>query len=275
MNAAWYNRLYHTFLLTIPEENSPCYHSLFCFIYEISCYEHYPRESMDKLSKTVRTSENRRCLLLEVYDVLECSIGPTNWWPAETPFEVCIGAILTQNAPWSGVMSAIANLKGLGIFTASSIAETDTRVLAQAVRPSIYYNQKALRLRTFCRFLLDEFDGKIENMTVLELDNARRRLLALSGIGYETADSILLYALKKPVFVVDAYTKRILTRHGLAEPVWGYEDLRVFFEDVFEPDPDFYGEFHALLCLLGADACKRKPRCDECPVCNVLGKPVL
>ncbi|MCE5251690.1 endonuclease III domain-containing protein [bacterium] len=219
--------------------------------------------------------EKRRRLLHELYDVLERAIGPTHWWPAETPFEVCIGAILTQNAPWTGVVRAIEALKNRGVFDAVSIAEADERVIAEAVRPTIYYNQKARRLKVFCRFLLDNFHGGVENMAGLDCADARKKLLALPGIGYETADSMLLYALGKPIFVVDAYTKRIFTRHGLAEPSWDYEELRSYFEDALDPDPVFYGEFHGLICLLGAEVCRRKPLCDECPLYGLLGKPVV
>jgi len=218
--------------------------------------------------------EQRRHLLMELYDVLEECFGPMNWWPADTAFEVCIGAILTQNAPWSGVKRAIVNLKDAGLFGIHEIDSNSETVIADAVRPSIYYNQKAKRLKSFCRFLLKHYDGEIENMSAVELHEARSMLLSLPGIGYETADSILLYALNKPVFVVDAYTRRIFSRHGLIDPSWSYEHLRMYFEEVLDPDVHFYNEFHALLCHLGAEKCKRKPRCDECPGRRVMGEMV-
>lgn len=220
-------------------------------------------------------NEKRRNSLLNLYETLETSLGPSHWWPADTPFEVCIGAILTQNAPWTGVTKAIRNLRDIGAFTAESIAGTDDRVLAEAVRPTVYYNQKAKRLKVFCRFLLEEFGGKVEAMRDLEPRDARRRLLEIRGIGYETADSILLYALGMPVFVVDAYTKRILIRHGLMDEECGYEYLKEYFEDVIEPDAALYNEFHALLCRVGAEFCKRKPICDRCPVRGAWGEPAL
>jgi endonuclease III related protein len=211
---------------------------------------------------------------LALYDRLSNALGPSHWWPAETPFEVCIGAILTQNAPWSGVKKAIENLKRASLFDVGSIANADALVLAIELRPAIYANQKARRLKGFCGFLLDEYGGRIENMGELGIPEARSRLLALDGIGFETADSILLYALGKPVFVVDAYTKRICVRHGLVEERCGYEKLRGAFERVLDPDPAFFNEFHALLCRLGAYRCRRKPRCGGCPACEVLGDTV-
>ena len=218
--------------------------------------------------------KKRRELLYDLYTVLEHEFGPMQWWPAETPFEVCIGAILTQNAPWSGVIEAIKNLKNAGIFDSCAIADGDEGRIADAIRPSIYYNQKAKRLIRFCRFLNERFDGEIKNMSGCALNEARTILLSLSGIGYETADSMLLYALNKPVFVVDAYTRRILSRHGLVDPQCDYEELRAFFEDVFDPDPEFYNEFHALICHLGAlRNVKENLYCGECPALKIVGNP--
>ncbi|MBT4483367.1 MAG: endonuclease III domain-containing protein [Candidatus Latescibacteria bacterium] len=212
---------------------------------------------------------------MELYNRLEDTNGQTNWWPADTPFEVCIGAILTQNAPWRGVVKSINNLKENRIFDVHIIADTPEQILAKAIRPSIYYNQKAKKLKTFCRFLLERYKGKIENMAGQDMLEARKTLLALPGIGCETADSILLYALGMPVFVVDAYTRRIFTRHGLIDPNWDYENIRNFFEEALEPDVGLYGEFHALICLLGANYCKRNPGCDNCPAKEIMGEPVL
>jgi endonuclease-3 related protein len=210
---------------------------------------------------------------MELYNVLLRSMGPSGWWPADTSFEVCIGAILTQNAPWSGVVRAIGNLKESGMFGVGAIAHADERTLAEAIRPAVYYNQKAKKLKAFCRFLLDRYKGGIEKMAALDPTRARRELLSVPGIGYETADSILLYALGMPVFVVDAYTKRILTRHHIVPEDCGYEELREFFEDRLEPDPVFFNEFHAQLCRLGAEYCRKRPRCGDCPARTVLGEP--
>lgn len=222
-----------------------------------------------------RSMNERRVMLVELFESLERELGPMNWWPAETPFEVCIGAILTQNAPWTGVTRSIQNMKTVGMFGVDEINNADEHVLAETIRPSIYYNQKAHRLKAFCRFLAEEFAGRIENMESIDLPEARTMLLELPGIGFETADSILLYALGKPVFVVDAYTARILGRHGLVDETFGYEELRMYFEDVLDPDPVFFNEFHALICRTGSEICRKKPRCESCPAFHILGEPVL
>jgi endonuclease-3 related protein len=210
-----------------------------------------------------------------LYEALETALGPLHWWPAETPFEVCIGAILTQNAPWTGVVKAIHTLKERGIFSVDGILASDREELAATVRPTVYYNQKARKLQTFCSFLREHYHGRIEEMGALDPREARRRLLSVSGIGYETADSILLYALGMPVFVVDAYTRRIFLRHGLIDETYGYEELRGIFEEAFAPDPVFYNEYHALLCHVGARFCRRKPDCAHCPALQILGEPTL
>jgi endonuclease-3 related protein len=224
---------------------------------------------------TIPVPSQRRRLLTGLFDALERAMGPTGWWPAETPFEVCIGAILTQNAPWTGVVTSIDCLKRAELFGPETIADAEPELLAPLIRSSIYHNQKARRLKSFCRYIVENWGGTIENMASLDLYDARERLLAQPGIGFETADSILLYALHKPIFVIDAYTKRILMRHGLAVGSWGYEEYRAFFEYSLAPDPDYYGEFHALLCLLGAGICRRIPRCAECPAHAILGDPLL
>jgi len=219
--------------------------------------------------------EQRRLLFKKLYDCLEAAIGPTFWWPADTSFEMSIGAILTQNAPWSGAEKSIANLREGGLFDVHAISNAPEQTLADAIRPSIYYNQKAKKLKIFCRYLIDNLSGDIKNLSWLDIPEARNALLSLSGIGPETADSILLYALHMPVFVVDAYTRRIFSRHRLIDTGWDYERLRAFFEEAIEPDALFYGEFHALICLLGAETCKKNPLCNECPVREVLGEPVI
>ena len=210
----------------------------------------------------------------KLFDELERTLGPTGWWPAETPFEVFVGAILTQNARWTGVVKAIATLKDTLPFTAEAIACAPHELIAEALRPTIYYNQKAHRLKDFCLFLVREFAGDVENMNHLDSTTAREKLLALKGIGCETADSMLLYALKNPVFVVDAYTRRILSRHGLMDAAASYEDIRSYFEQALPPDPVMYAEYHGLLCIVGSRWCAPKPRCDECPIREYVGEPL-
>lgn len=221
----------------------------------------------------------RRDLHLRLYTHLENSCGPLHWWPSVTspgeracPFEVCVGAILTQNAPWLGVVRSIETMLKRGIFSIEGILQSDDAALSDAIRPSIYHNQKARRLRDFCCFLRDACGGRIEPVGDDAPDTARARLLAIPGIGRETADSILLYALGMPVFVVDAYTKRIFLRHGLINGDCGYETLRGFFEDALNPDPVLYNEYHALLCHVGAVFCKPRPDCVNCPARVILGE---
>ena len=217
----------------------------------------------------------RRALLGRLYDRLGTAIGPTGWWPADTPFEVCVGAILTQSAPWSGVTKAVAALKKAGLMDVDALADADPGEIAPLIRPSIYYNQKARRLTTFCRYLRDSHGGDTTRLAALAPGAARSELLSLSGIGRETADSILCYAAGMPVFVIDAYTRRVVGRHGLTDSTADYDRLRAWFEDAVEPDPMRYGEFHALLCITGARWCRKSPRCGDCPVRDILGEPIL
>lgn len=217
----------------------------------------------------------RRELLMSLHTALLAGYGPLGWWPAETSFEVCIGAILTQNAPWTGVRRSIQTLHERGLMSAARIADAPHEMIADAVRPSIYYNQKAKRLKTFCRFLLDRCSGSIDSLRDMQTDDVRALLLSLPGVGYETADSILLYALDMPVFVVDAYTRRILSRHQLVDDTIDYEELRYYFEDALDKDIRLYNEFHAELCRLGALTCRKKPQCGVCPAREILGEPVI
>ncbi len=215
----------------------------------------------------------RRALLERLYGRLAAALGPTGWWPAETPFEACVGAILTQNAPWRGVERSISALRNAGLLDVDALACADPAAISTLIRPTIYHNRKARRLGDFCRFLRERHDGDILAMRPLPPGTARDELLALPGIGRETADSILCYVLRMPVFVVDAYTSRIFGRHGLVEPGWDYDELRGWFESALPPDPVWYGEFHAQICLAGASWCRRNtPECDACPVRDVLGE---
>jgi len=158
------------------------------------------------------------------------AFGPRGWWPGDTPFEVAVGAILTQNTNWTNVEKAIANLKKRGVLDARRIAGMDRAELAELIRPAGYFNVKAARLQSFVRFLCTDYAGKIEKMASEPLDVARRKLLSVHGVGPETADSILLYALEFPTFVVDAYTRRIYSRHGFVSPDVGYDELKCLFE---------------------------------------------
>ena len=201
------------------------------------------------------------------YRLLYSRFGPQNWWPAETPFEVMIGAILTQNTGWSNVEKAIRNLKKVKALTPDKLSAMSIGRLARLILPSGYYNLKAMRLKEFIRFFLREYRGDARLMSAEKTEFLRNQLLAVRGIGPETADSILLYALNKPVFVVDAYTKRILSRHGLIEPDAGYQEVQDLFRKNLKNSVKLFNEYHALLVKLGKDLClKTKPRCNICPL---------
>lgn len=192
--------------------------------------------------------------------------GPQHWWPADSPFEVMVGAILTQNAAWTNVEKAILNLKAARLLDPRRILRIDRAVLAQALRPSGYFNVKERRLRDFARWFLDRFDGDVDRMRRAPTDRLREELLSVRGIGRETADSILLYALGHPVFVIDAYTHRVVKRHGLAPGSADYEALKELFESTLAPDAALYNEAHALLVAVGKEYCRPAPKCDACPL---------
>ncbi len=203
----------------------------------------------------------------ELFERMYQALGPQGWWPGETPFEVCVGAILTQNTNWQNVERAIANLKERGLLTPQALHELPLEELAILIRPAGYFRVKARRLKNFVCFLIEEYDGELERLFREGLEEARRRLLAISGIGPETADSILLYAGGLPTFVIDAYTRRILLRHGLATEEMSYEELRELFMRHLPPDPGLFNEYHALFVAVGKNFCRpRKPLCESCPL---------
>jgi endonuclease-3 related protein len=205
--------------------------------------------------------------LTAVYHRLYDHFGPRYWWPGDTPFEIAIGAILTQSVSWSNVEKAIYALKEKDALDPASIAAMDTDDLASLIRPTLYFNMKARKLKSFCRHLLDTYGGEMGAMQKRPLSELRAELLGLYGIGPETADSILLYAFEKPVFVVDAYTRRIFARIGYVPPDIGYDALQVLFSDRLPPDGALFNEYHALIVTLGKEYCTAKsPRCGDCPL---------
>lgn len=197
-----------------------------------------------------------------VYDALYAAYGPQRWWPADTPFEVMVGAILTQNTAWANVERALARLREHGALEASAILALSTQDLAEALRPSGYFNVKARRLSAFCAFFLEA--GGLDALAGLETQALRRALLEVKGVGPETADDILLYALERPVFVVDAYTRRLFTRLGLLEGDESYEAIRQGFEQALGPDVPLLNEYHALIVRHAKDVCKTRARCAGC-----------
>ena len=201
-----------------------------------------------------------------MYKRLLRAVGPRHWWPGESPFEVIVGAILTQNTSWANVEKAIDNLKKAGILTPPGMRGIDQDELAQVIKPSGFYRLKANRLKRFVDFFYEEFDGDMRRMRSQDLGSLRERLLKVDGIGPETADSIILYALGKPIFVIDAYTKRIFSRHSLISEKWSYEEVQVMVMRELGRDVGIYNEFHALLVFLGKHWCRRVPRCGGCPL---------
>lgn len=207
--------------------------------------------------------------LFGIYKILYREFGPQHWWPGETPFEVIVGAILTQNTAWSNVTKAINNLKEEGHLFPEALHSLPLPKLARLIRPSGYYNIKAKRLKEFLNFLFNEYNGSLERMFKGNLSDLRKKLLEIKGIGPETADSILLYAGYYPVFVIDAYTKRILSRHSLITDGIDYHSLQGLFMDNLPEDVDLYNEYHALIVKTAKDFCKKKPICNICPLNNL------
>ena len=215
--------------------------------------------------------------LKEIYDLLFARFGPQHWWPGDTPFEVIIGAILTQNTNWSNVEKAIANLKAAKVLTpdksatrmADKLHQLDIRKLAEMIRPAGYFNIKAKRLKNFLDWLFENYSGQLANLENVPTDRLRSELLSVKGVGPETADSILLYALNRPVFVIDAYTARICSRHHLIDEGADYFQIQELFEANLPSDIQLFNEYHALLVRLGKDFCKPTPRCDACPLNNL------
>ena len=210
--------------------------------------------------------------LRRAYRLMRAHFGHLHWWPGETPFEVCVGAILTQNTSWSNVERAIANLKAARLLEPGKLFALRESRLAALLRPTGYFNVKARRLRAFLGVLVEQFGGDLGRLLAGETASVRDRLLAINGIGPETADSMLLYAGGHHSFVIDAYTKRIFQRHGWSGAQADYEDLKRLCEGALDQKPrqhrlDYWQDFHAQLVMVGKDFCRpRQPRCAECPL---------
>jgi endonuclease-3 related protein len=205
--------------------------------------------------------------LMEYYNLLLARLGPQRWWPGDSDFEIIVGAILTQNTNWTNVEKAIANLRGENLLSADAIRSVALSHLEQLLRPSGYFRQKARKLKAIADFLQDEFGGSLEAMFLTPTAQLREKLLGVFGIGPETADSILLYAGRHPVFVVDAYTKRILERHRFVSAEARYEEIQALFESGVRRDVQIFNEFHALIVNAGKRWCRRSvPNCDRCPL---------
>lgn len=208
--------------------------------------------------------------LQAIYKVLYKAFGPQYWWPGDTPFEVAVGAILTQNTNWGNVEKAINNLKAAGALNANKLHEMPINKLAQLIRPAGYFNIKSKRLKSFIDFLTKHYNGSMKQMKSEDTNTIKEKLLSVNGIGPETADSILLYALEKPIFVVDAYTKRVLSRHNIMSHDESYDRFQGLFYLSLKKDVRLYNEYHALFVRVGKTFCKPKPVCAGCPLSGLL-----
>ena len=206
-------------------------------------------------------------ILPEIYRKLSHTFGPQRWWPGDTPFEISVGAILTQNTNWGNVEKAIQNLKSRDALSAGIIHEMPVKELAALIRPAGYFNIKAQRLKSFIGFLMKEYHGSMMKMKRGETHLLREQLLSVNGIGPETADSILLYALEKPVFVIDAYTKRVLSRHRILDDKRSYDEFQSLFHATLSKNAKLFNEYHALFVKVGKTFCRKtNPLCDICPL---------
>jgi endonuclease-3 related protein len=216
-----------------------------------------------------KNSKESREILYAIYQKLYRAFGPQHWWPGDTPFEIAIGAILTQNTNWTNVEKAIQNLKRNNALSVRALHAMPVKVLADLIRPSGYFNIKAKRLKSFISFLKNDYHGSMKNLSNKDTVFLRKELLSIHGIGSETADSILLYALDRPVFVIDAYTKRVLSRHGIMDYKDSYDAFQELFHSTLKKDVQMFNEYHALFVRVGKTFCKQqKPLCDECPLRN-------
>ena len=202
--------------------------------------------------------------LLEIYDLLFGEYGPQHWWPADSPFEVCVGAILTQSAAWVNVEKAIDNLKNAAALTPTALHLMATDELAKLLYSCGYYNAKAKKLKAFVEHLSLNYDNNLDRLFGQPIRTLRKELLSIHGIGDETADSMILYAANKPVFVIDAYTRRIFSRLGFEQSSAGYTDFQASFMQNLPDDTQMLNEYHALLVNHGKNVCKKIPLCGKC-----------
>lgn len=217
---------------------------------------------MVEMRKSIEQQE-----LLEIYGLLLAHFGPQHWWPAEEPFEVIAGAILTQSAAWTNVEKGIVNLKKAQVLSPQALRKLPEKEIAGLIHSCGYYNAKTVKLKAFAKWFGEQFGDSLEKMFEEDIESLREELLEIHGVGDETADSILLYAGNKPVFVIDAYTRRIVDRLGFKPGGEKYRDFQRLFMDHLPPDARLFNEYHALLVALGKHFClKSKPVCYGCPV---------
>jgi endonuclease-3 related protein len=207
--------------------------------------------------------------LLNIYHQLMAHYGPQNWWPAQEPFEVIVGAILTQSAAWGNVEKAMANLKSAKALSPGALRQLPLSELARLIHPCGYYNAKALKLKSFAYWLGNHYADDLGQLLATDTHHLRQQLLSIHGIGQETADSIILYAANKPIFVIDAYTRRIINRIGLAPDNNSYTAYQAFFMDNLPTDTQLFNEYHALLVCLAKNVCRSRPLCQHCYLNNI------
>ena len=203
---------------------------------------------------------------MEMFDLMLNHFGPQHWWPGETEIEIIVGAILTQNTNWNNVEKAILNLKTDNLLSVEALYNALPSCLAENIRPAGYFNIKAGRLKNLINVIMEKYGGDITRFLNEETPKLREELISIRGVGPETADSILLYAAKRPVFVIDAYTHRILNRHGLSDDQVAYYDLQDLFMNNLPEDTGLFNEFHALIVRTGKEYCRRRPLCNLCPL---------
>jgi endonuclease III related protein len=209
--------------------------------------------------------------LHQAYERLLRTFGPQHWWPGDSPFEIMVGAVLVQNTAWRNVERAIENLREAGVMEPRRLYDVPPAELSELIRPAGYYQIKTKRLRNLLKFIIDEFGGSLDAMFHTGLATLREQLLAIHGIGPETADAILLYAGGLPTFVVDTYTHRVLARHGWIGYDAAYDEIKEHFESTLPAEAALFNEYHALLVRTGKDFCKRsKPKCEMCPLSSML-----
>jgi endonuclease-3 related protein len=208
-------------------------------------------------------------VLINIYHQLMACYGPQHWWPAQEPFEIIVGAILTQSAAWSNVEKAIANLRSSEALSPEALRRLSLSGVAALIYPSGYYNAKALKLKSFSVWLGQYYNDNLDKLFASDLDHLRQQLLSIHGIGEETADSIILYAASKPIFVIDSYTRRIINRIGLAPAVNSYAAYQILFMHNLPTDARLFNEYHALLVCLAKNVCRNRPLCQQCCLNNI------
>lgn len=211
--------------------------------------------------------------LMRLYDRMYRYAGDLHWWPGETPIEICVGAILTQNTAWKNVEKAIAKLKSARALSVRALCKMAHGKLARLIRSAGYFNVKATRLKNFIRHIEMRHGGSLDALLAEPAEALRAELLSINGVGPETADSIVLYAAAKPIFVIDAYTKRILSRHKVLPLEKSYEEFQALFTRALPPDATLYNQYHAMFVRIGNRFCRATPRCELCPLNGWRGVP--